>query len=138
MKYKKNDEVYIERIHSLLGSSKYRRVDADGLFILYAAQPLKKIKNPIKDVSNKWKLVPSDEQDVPEYIDSQYVIYEEADEDESWEYDEYDWQCFSFCLPTCGPMHSNDGVLARKSGCLKYIETLERIINDFVDSDDWL
>ncbi len=78
--------------------------------------------------SHSWKFVPSDVDDIPTYVGRQYVIYEEAGADESWEYDEYDWDCFSLCLPIHGPMHSNAGVLARKTSCLAYTGFLEYIL----------
>lgn len=74
-----------------------------------------------------WRFVPSDPEDIPDYVDAAYVIPEEAEEDESWEYDEHSWNCFSLCLPVDGPMHSNAGVLVRRAGALSYIDALKRI-----------
>jgi len=87
----------------------------------------KKIIGTVQLASSRWRFVPSDEENVPQYVGHPYVIYEEAEEDESWEYDEHNWTCFSFCLPTCGPMHSNEGLLARKSGCMRYMEGLAAV-----------
>ena len=72
----------------------------------------KKIIGFMKSAINKWRFVPSDPYDIPTYVNSEYVIQIEAEMDESWEYDEHDVECFSFCLPVYGEMHSNDGVWA--------------------------
>ena len=80
------------------------------------------------EASGNWRFVPEDVDEVPGYVPRALVIPEEAEADESWEYDEEDQACFSLCLPVCGPMHSNQGVLARKSGCQAYLDALERII----------
>lgn len=77
--------------------------------------------------AGNWRFVPEDVDEIPAYVPWDLVIPEEAEADESWEYDEADQPCFSLCLPVCGPMHSNSGVLARKSGCLAYLDALERI-----------
>ena len=64
--------------------------------------------------------------------DEEDVVFEmeyEADEDESWEYDEADLPCFSFCLPTRGEMHSDEGILARVASFRRYTEVLERLLN---------
>lgn len=74
-----------------------------------------------------WRFVPEDEDEIPAYVPREFVIPEEAEPDESWEYDEQDQPCFSLCLPVCGPMHSSQGVLARKNSCLRYLEALEQI-----------
>lgn len=74
-----------------------------------------------------WKFVPSDVDEIPSFVEPSLVIAEEATEDESWEYDEYDWNCFSLCLPVDGPMHSSAGVLARKAGVQAYIQALRNI-----------
>lgn len=74
-----------------------------------------------------WRFVPSDEDDIPRYIASGCIIPEEAECDESWEYDEHNWPCFSLCIPIRGPMHSSVGVLARKDSCHIYMDVLARI-----------
>lgn len=75
-----------------------------------------------------WMFVPSDPDNIPKYIDSKFVCRIEAEADESWEYDEYGFECFSLCLPVYGEMHSNDGVLARKKSCMRYVEVLNHIV----------
>ncbi len=92
----------------------------------------KRIINTVESIESSWKFVPSDLLDIPDYVGKEFLIREEAEEDESWMYDEYSWECFSFCLPTKGPMHSNLGVYARKEGVFEYIEALEKVVNDIV------
>lgn len=77
--------------------------------------------------AGSWRFVPEDEDEIPDYVPRELVIRQEAEPDESWDYDEQGQVCFSLCLPVWGPMHSSRGVLARKSGCLAYLEALERI-----------
>lgn len=76
-----------------------------------------------------WRFVPSDPNDVPEYVSSKNTIYEEAAEDESWNYDEEGFDCCSICIPIQGNMHSNHGVLARKTSMYHYIEFLNELLN---------
>ncbi|MBQ7501862.1 M20/M25/M40 family metallo-hydrolase [bacterium] len=83
-----------------------------------------------------WYFVPEDVENVPSYIKNERVILIEAECDESWDYDEFDLQCFSFCLPVCGPMHSDSGVLARRDGFVKYTEALEYILGSLAQFDD--
>ncbi|MCR4646554.1 MAG: M20/M25/M40 family metallo-hydrolase [Oscillospiraceae bacterium] len=75
-----------------------------------------------------WRYVPADPDDVPDYVPKGCLIHEEADEDESWYYDEERQQCFSFCLPIFGPMHSDEGVLARKASFPHYYDMLIRLM----------
>ncbi len=74
-----------------------------------------------------WLFVPEDANDIPAYIPESRVYPEEAEPDESWDYDEQGVKCFSLCLPVNGPMHSNEGVTARKRSYLHYVETLNRV-----------
>lgn len=71
-----------------------------------------------------WKFVPSEDYEIPAAIDeflAPHLISQKAALcDESWEYDEWDLPCFSFCLPTKGEMHGNDGILFRKNACEVY------------------
>lgn len=74
-----------------------------------------------------WLFVPEDPDDIPDYIPRNRVYPEEAEPDESWEYDEQGVRCFSLCLPVDGPMHSNEGVIARKQSFTNYVEMLNRV-----------
>ncbi len=63
-----------------------------------------------------------------------------ADPDESWQYDEYDVNCFTLCLPckVLGEdMHDDLGVVIQADSFLRYAEALElltvRICNDLAD-----
>lgn len=80
--------------------------------------------------SYNWRFVPSDVGTIPQYVSSDYVIMEEAEEDESWYYDEEKQQCFSFCLPVYGEMHSDDGVLVRKEAFYNYSEMLVKLLQE--------
>ena len=88
----------------------------------------KKISGLAEQTGYKWKFVPEDPDDIPSYIPEKRVIHMEAYEDESWEYDEEDLPCFSFCLPTRGEMHSNRGILARVISFRRYTEVLELML----------
>lgn len=75
-----------------------------------------------------WLFVPGDLYDIPTAVPKDRILYQEAAEDESWEYDEADLSCFSFCLPIKGEMHSNSGVYARALSFQRYTEVLERML----------
>ena len=75
-----------------------------------------------------WRFVPSNPWKIPKYIDYSYLIGEEAEEDESWEYDEKGMPCFSFCLPVKGEMHSDDGVLVRKKSFECFAAVLKEML----------
>lgn len=79
--------------------------------------------------SDLWKFVPSDPEEIPSCVAQERLIPVEAECDESWEYDEYDWQCFSFCLPVKGNMHGNSGVYARKTALVRYTKALSALAN---------
>ena len=76
-----------------------------------------------------WNYVPGEPDDIPEYIPKERIIHVEAYEDESWEYDEADISCFSFCLPSKGNMHSDTGIFIRESSFRRYTEVLGKILN---------
>ena len=76
----------------------------------------------------RWKYVPGDPEDIPHYVPEDHVIPVEAYSDESWDYDEADLSCFSFCLPTKGEMHCDDGIFARTASFRRYTEVLERLL----------
>lgn len=78
----------------------------------------------------EWRFVPVDPDDIPTYVPRERVIPVEADEDESWDLDEADIQCFSLCLPVNGDMHSDHGVLAEKSSFPIYCDALKAVLAD--------
>ena len=80
-----------------------------------------------------WRFVPSDPDNVPSFVPMQQVISVEAEEDESWYYDEEGIDCCSICLPVYGEMHSNKGVLARKDGFVQYVAALRSILQRTAD-----
>ena len=63
------------------------------------------------------------------------VFVHEAEPDETWEYnkgtspDIPGIPCFSLCLPVCGNMHGDDGVLLRKSSVIPYEDILRKLAN---------
>ena len=77
-----------------------------------------------------WRFVPSDPYEIPAYILNKYVIDQEAEPDESWEYDEHEVECFSLCIPTKGEMHSDDGVFLRKASLAPYMEILSLLCSE--------
>lgn len=77
-----------------------------------------------------WKFVPSDPYEIPAYIPNGYVIRQEAEPDESWEYDEHEVECFSLCIPTKGDMHSDDGVFVRKDSLAPYMKILSLLCSE--------
>ncbi len=79
-------------------------------------------------VSEQWHFVPSDIDNIPNYINDKNCIYDEAQEDESWEYDEWNLECFSLCLPVAGDMHSNNGVLVLCESYENYRIAMEAIV----------
>lgn len=89
----------------------------------------KRIIGKAKELGYKWRFVPEDLDDVPAYVPSELVATDEAEADESWDYDELDVPCFSFCLPVYGKMHSDEGVLARKESLPRYCSALSAILS---------
>lgn len=77
-----------------------------------------------------WRFVPSDPYELPAYILNKYVIGQEAEPDESWEYDEHKVECFSLCIPTKGEMHSDNGVLVRKDSLAPYMKILSLLCTE--------
>ena len=58
-------------------------------------------------------------------------IWEEGEADESWQYDEYDLNCFSFCLPCRllgDDMHDQRGMAIAKQTVVGYAKMLERLV----------
>ena len=76
----------------------------------------------------KWNFVPGEPDDIPEYVPKEVIIPVEAYEDESWEYDEGDIPCFSFCLPTEGEMHADEGIYARIHSFERYTAVLHTML----------
>ena len=77
-----------------------------------------------------WRFVPSDPYEIPAYIPNKYVIGQEAEPDESWEYDEHKVECCSLCIPIKGDMHSDDGVFVRKNSLAPYMEILSLLCSE--------
>ena len=77
-----------------------------------------------------WRFVPSNPYEIPAYIPNKYVIGQEAEPDESWEYDEHKVECFSLCIPTKGDMHSDDGVFVRKNSLVPYMKILSLLCSE--------
>ena len=63
------------------------------------------------------------------------VFVHEAEPDETWEYSKGSSSdlpgipCLSLCLPVCGNMHGDDGVLLRKSSVIPYEDILRNLAN---------
>ena len=89
----------------------------------------KKIIDLVKQTGCTWYYVPAEPDEIPGFIPKDRIIPMEADEDESWEYDEADLPCFSFCLPVKGEMHCDAGTLARTASFQRYTKVLERMLN---------
>lgn len=88
----------------------------------------KRIVQLARNSGYKWNYVPADPGNIPDYVPTDVIIHIEAYADESWEYDEEDLPCFSFCLPTKGEMHCNSGILARTESFVRYTETLGKML----------
>ncbi len=91
-----------------------------------------KIIRLVQETGYEWLFVPSEKGVFPDYVPKERIIDIEAYEDESWEYDEYDLSCCSFCIPTYGEMHCNEGVLARTISFRRYTEVLEKLLVDLL------
>lgn len=87
----------------------------------------RKVIQAAKESGCEWRFVPSDENDIPNYVPKDNLIPEEADCDEAWEYDEENVECFSLCIPVNGNMHSNSGVLLKKASIDAYMAFLYRL-----------
>jgi len=68
------------------------------------------------------------------------ISSQQAGPDESWEYDEYDLNCFSFCLPTRPInalrfedvsvwMHNDKGIVIKEESIVEYPKALLYLIN---------
>lgn len=58
-----------------------------------------------------------------------YAFEHNAEPDESWDYADYGIPCLSLCLPVCGNLHSDEGVVARKSSIVEYCKALSMLAN---------
>ena len=90
----------------------------------------KRIINSAESLPYSWRFVPSDPSDLPDYVNDSNTIFEEAAEDESWDYDEEDFSSCSICIPIKGEMHSNTGVLARKESLFHFVKFLNVLLNN--------
>lgn len=61
--------------------------------------------------------------------DEQYSYVHHAEPDESWDYNEYGIPCFTLSVPVLGDMHSDSGVLLRKSSFPAYTDVLALVAN---------
>lgn len=84
----------------------------------------KKVISIADKMNYVWRFVPENVDKIPDYVSPDKIIYEEAEEDESWFYDEKGQECFSFCLPVSGEMHSDSGVLVLKKVFVNYYNAL--------------
>lgn len=75
----------------------------------------KRVIERLGKLSEEWRFVPEDPENIPPYVPPERVIPCESEPDESWTLAEMGIPCFSLCLPVRGFMHSDRGVLARRS-----------------------
>lgn len=86
-----------------------------------------KVISTVSKSNYNWRFVPSDPGNIPCYIPENHVIRQEAESDESWDYDEKGIECFSLCIPTKGEMHSNKGIFVRRQSLFPYMEILSQL-----------
>lgn len=77
----------------------------------------------------KWTFMPSNADEIPDYVPAKTVIPMNAWPDESWRYNELGVPCLSYCIPTKGDMHHNDGVLIHTASVTAYMDTLAKMAN---------
>ena len=58
-----------------------------------------------------------------------YSFEHNAEPDESWLYADYGIPSFSFCIPASGDLHSDSGVLLRRTNIHNYIKVLLKLTN---------
>ncbi len=85
----------------------------------------------VLSLNRSWRFVPSDIDDIPDFVPKRFLIDDQADEDESDTFGEHEIDCCSFCLPVKGEMHSNRGVLARESSFYNYTDALAKVISNY-------
>ena len=62
--------------------------------------------------------------DILNNLDFKWKLEDNYEDDETCAYYSHGYECFSFCIPTKGKMHSNSGLKTRISTYDKYIEAL--------------
>ena len=60
---------------------------------------------------------------------NRFVLIHDAEPDESWDYCRKDVPVLTLCIPVCGVLHSDEGMLARKTAMPVYCEALAAIVN---------
>jgi hypothetical protein len=58
-------------------------------------------------------------------------VIKNGEADESWQYNEYDLNCCSLCLPCktlTGDMHDNQGVFVKQNSVIEYADALQKIV----------
>lgn len=60
---------------------------------------------------------------------AEYAFEHNAEPDESWDYNGYGIPALSLCIPAKGDLHSDSGVLLRKSDFIPYCNALETVVN---------
>ena len=61
-----------------------------------------------------------------------FAFKHNAEPDESWDYAEYGIPSLTLCVPVCGELHSDEGVLLRKESAMEYcnvLALLARVLN---------
>lgn len=56
-----------------------------------------------------------------------FAFCHNAEPDESWDYAAQGIPAISLCLPVCGDMHSDDGVVVRKRSAVEYCKVLQML-----------
>ena len=97
----------LDLIKELLGETEYQLTEI-GLCHLYSKKPISEISEPVTVISS--------------HVDTHREITKPFSE--IYAYSRHGLECFSFCIPTKGQMHSNAGLKTRLSTYDKYIEAL--------------
>ena len=79
----------------------------------------------------EWRFVSGDPENIPAYVPLGRVIFSAAQADESWQLHNLDIPCFSLCLPVQGSMHSDSGVLARRTSFADYCAALKAVLREW-------
>lgn len=56
-----------------------------------------------------------------------FAFSHNAEPDESWCYAEYGIPCLTLCVPSCGELHGDAGVLVRKESAMEYCKVLSMV-----------